>query len=114
MRILHVDDDPEDSLLLRLALEKAGITAEVTDVPSVAGALAALGDLPTAETYAAVVVDNGLPDGLGATLGLVLRATGVPFVVYTGDPGGVRGAPDVAVISKAKPEELMNWLRRIA
>ena len=81
-RILMVEDDPNQVLLLRLVLEDDGF--EVDDVGDLAGLRACLtGPVPDA-----VVLDRGLPDGDGVQLLRELRLTGgwadVPVVVLSG------------------------------
>lgn len=81
-RILMVEDDPNQVLLLRLVLEDDGF--EVDDVGDLAGLRACLdGPVPDA-----VVLDRGLPDGDGVQLLRELRLTegwsDVPVVVLSG------------------------------
>ena len=81
-RILMVEDDPNQVLLLRFVVEDDGL--DVDAVGDLAGLRACLdGPVPDA-----VVLDRGLPDGDGVELLRVLRLTDgwqdVPVVVLSG------------------------------
>lgn len=81
-RILMVEDDPNQVLLLQLVLEDDGFEFDV--VGDLAGLRVCLdGDVPDA-----VVLDRGLPDGDGVEMLRELRATegwqDVPVVVLSG------------------------------
>jgi CheY-like chemotaxis protein len=86
-KILLVEDDPEDVLLVRQALEPRGDepAAEIETAATVAAALARL-QQPGAEPYQAVLLDLSLPDSRGIGTFLMVRAArpDVPIVVLTG------------------------------
>ena len=83
LRILLVEDNPDDAELLRESLsEVASPHFELTHVPRLADALERLGG----ERFDAVLSDLGLPDsqGLATFARLQARAPDVPIVVLTG------------------------------
>ncbi len=77
--VLLVDDDAELVRSVREGLEPAGFQIES------AGTLAAAWQRLSARTYAAVILDLGLPDGTGLELADALRAAGsqVPILMLT-------------------------------
>ena len=80
-RILLVEDDHGDAVLVQACLAEVGVSAEtVVWVRSLADALVALNDGP-----ACVVLDLGLPDadGYGAVVKIVGAAPDIPVVVLT-------------------------------
>jgi len=104
IRLLLVDDDPEDALLSRRQLAEAGggDRIEVSEAGSLAAALAALGREP----FDAAFLDLQLPDSRGLSTLRAVRAAAptLPVVVLTGSDDerlGVeavrRGAQDYLV-----------------
>jgi signal transduction histidine kinase/CheY-like chemotaxis protein len=57
MRILHLDDDPMDAVFVQRAVHAQGVAATFTDATTAAEFTKAL----AAESFDAVIVDNGLP-----------------------------------------------------
>jgi signal transduction histidine kinase len=114
IRLLLVDDDPEDALLARRALEGAdgaGDGFAVAEAASLAGALAAL----AREPFDVVALDLTLADarGLGTLKAVRDAAPDTPVVVVTGHGDerlGVeavrRGAQDYLVKGAAPPAAL--------
>jgi DNA-binding response OmpR family regulator len=86
-KILLVEDDPEDVLLVRQALETrgGGPACEIETASTVAAALAVL-QRPDVEPYQAVLLDLSLPDSRGIGTFLMVRSArpDVPIVVLTG------------------------------
>ncbi|MEP7019100.1 MAG: SpoIIE family protein phosphatase [Pseudonocardiales bacterium] len=114
-RILLVEDDWGDAVLVQASLEQAGIAANsVTWTPTLAEACDALHDRPTC-----VLLDLGLPDasGLGALLTVVEASPDTPVIVLTGrhDPSGVDalaiGAQDYLVKDDITPDLLVRSIR---
>lgn len=82
VRVLLVEDDPGDAVLLRAALRSSRWDFDVVHVTRLEAALAALG----ADDHDAVLLDLGLPDSNGlVTLAAVQKAApGLPVLVLTG------------------------------
>jgi DNA-binding response OmpR family regulator len=78
-RILLVEDHARLAMLIREALDKAGIAADVFEE------LESAWSASRQMTYGAMIVDRGLPDGDGLTLVQRCRATGVhtPCLILT-------------------------------
>ena len=109
-RVLLVEDDEGDALLVRECLIETGVPEhDVIWRRNLADGLDALRNAP-----GCVLLDLGLPDadGLGALHRLVSEATGTPVIVLTGrnDRAGVEavaaGAQDYLVKDDITPELL--------
>lgn len=82
MRILHLEDNPDDALLVQIALAREGISAEITRIDSAANFRNAV----AAGEYDAVVVDNGVP-GFNAKAALefsLQQHADLPVIVCSG------------------------------
>ncbi|MDQ1644633.1 MAG: hypothetical protein QOJ50_817 [Cryptosporangiaceae bacterium] len=81
--ILLVEDDPGDALIVEELLTDSGITAQLRWVPSLAGALVVLAEIPPPHC---VLLDLHLPDSQGLSgLEVVLRqAPAAAVIVLTG------------------------------
>lgn len=114
-RVLLIEDDEGDALLVRECLREAGVPdAAVTWRRSLADGIVELRSPP-----GCVLLDLGLPDadGLGALHRLVSRGVGIPVIVLTGRHGraGVdavaAGAQDYLVKDDITPELLDRSIR---
>jgi serine phosphatase RsbU (regulator of sigma subunit) len=114
-RVLLIEDDEGDALLVRECLLEAGIHGEdITWQRTLADGIAELRRTP-----ACVLLDLGLPDadGLGALHRLVSETTGIPVIVLTGrnDRAGVAavsaGAQDYLIKDDITPELLDRSIR---
>ena len=88
LRILHVDDDPNQLMFTKLFLEECGpeVSVESVVIPSEAV------DVVEAEEYDCVVSDYQMSDMDGITLTHRLRErSDIPIIIYTG-----RGSEEVA------------------
>ena len=114
-RVLLIEDDEGDALLVRECLIEAGVPeVDVIWQRTLADGIAALAEAP-----GCVLLDLGLPDaeGLGALHGLVAEAIATPIIVLTGrnDRTGVEavaaGAQDYLVKDDITPELLDRSIR---
>jgi two-component system cell cycle sensor histidine kinase/response regulator CckA len=117
LRLLLVEDDPEDALPLQALLEQS---APQTFAVEAAGSLAAAFDVLAAGPVDAVILDLGLPDSSGlATLErLQARAPGVPVLVLTEprdeplvDEAIRRGAQDYLLKGKLDRDLMVRAIR---
>lgn len=104
--VLHVEDDPDVSHLLRTSLDTI---ADVTAVTSVAAAKRAV----DASSFDVIVLDLSLPDGHGLELLSILRTLTPPpkIIVFSVDEVGSELAQDVAAAltkSKTSMDELVE------
>ena len=99
IRILHVEDDPNDGDLIKATLEAGGLEVTVKRVTTASEFTAALAN----ETFDLVLSDHTLPDFDGTAALLIARAEApdIPFILVSGTLGeeaaveGVRaGATD--------------------
>lgn len=119
-RLLIVEDEPDQMLLRRLILERAGHA--VTAVSTPAQALEAVRSAPAAEAFEGVVMDLRLPaaeDGLRLIRGLRALAAGLPIVVLSGRLEEFSATPESGQVAAAlaKPvrtESLLRTLSRLA
>jgi PAS domain S-box-containing protein len=113
LHVLLVEDNPGDVLLIREALEDAGVDLQPT------GRLADALDMLASARFDAVLLDLGLPDSQGLdTLGAVLAATRKPVIVLTGladESVGIlavrHGAQDFLVKGRVDDVTLQRALR---
>ena len=117
VKILVVDDDKVDRMAVRRAFMAAGVQMEMSEVDSLATAIAALQQQP----YDCVFLDYRLPDGDGLSLVQQVRSLGitVPLVVLTrqGDEQIAvqvmkAGACDYLSKDKVSPDALYQILRQ--
>jgi len=88
IRVLHVDDEPEQSEFLKLFVEEFDPGLEVESVISPVEALRLLEE----ESFDCVVSDYQMPGMDGVELARRIRETSdIPFIIYTG-----RGSEEVA------------------
>lgn len=82
LRILHVEDDPLDRLLLQRWLQRAGLDVEMVNAATAAELSAALGG----PGFALVFADNRLPQLDAAGVAAIVRSADavVPIVVVSG------------------------------
>lgn len=83
-RVLLVEDDPDDVLLMRLALENTSSSWCFDVVP--VGTLSAAETMLETNRFDAIILDLGLPDGTGKELPerLLKLCPDTPVVVVTG------------------------------
>src|SRR5688572_14659183 len=94
LRILHLEDDPADAMLIERALEEEGITAqELVHVSSREAFVKALAGGP----FDLILSDYSLPGFDGLTALAMVRAASVetPFVLVTGTIGEDRAAETI-------------------
>ena len=115
MRLLVVEDNAKLSELIGTGLAQAGFESDrVTFLSAAQDALAA-------NTYAAVILDLGLPDGDGRTLVTSLRAKGdaIPVLMLTARDGlddkvmGLQNGADDYLVKPFAFEELVARLRAL-
>ena len=115
-RVLLIEDDEGDALLVRECLVEAGLPREdVVWARTLAGGLTGVAE----DAPACVLLDLGLPDaeGLGALHSLVDEARGTPIIVLTGrhDRTGIdavaAGAQDYLIKDDLSPELLHRSIR---
>ncbi len=87
LRILLVEDNPGDALLVQIALDRADTVPAFSCAISVADSIAEACYLLTRETPDVIVTDLGLPDGQGVEIvtALIAAAPGIPLIVLSGD-----------------------------
>jgi CheY-like chemotaxis protein len=116
LRILHLEDDPADALLIRRAIQASTLAAEITLVSSGADFLAALAQ----SSWDVVLTDHSLPTFTSVDALAAVRAQqpGTPLIVLSGagDEGQVQrsfrdGAADY--ILKDHLPQLVIALHRI-
>jgi PAS domain S-box-containing protein len=90
LRILHLEDNPQDAELIQTTLESEGIACEVTRVDTESDFTAAIGDRP----FDLILTDYTLPsfDGLSALKIALEKNPELPFIFVSGTLG-----EDVAV-----------------
>lgn len=115
LRILHLDDDPMDAVFVQRAVHAQGVEATFTDATTAAEFTRAL----AADSFDAVIVDNGLP-GYSAKEAIGQAKAAAPHVPVIVCSGGGRDA-DVAAnfaagandyVLKDYPSMLVAVLRR--
>lgn len=107
--ILVVDDDAAVRGLLCRVLARGGYRViEAGDMGTALGMLGAF-------TPDMAVVDAGLPDGHGASVGRRLKEAGkgFPVLMISGEPFQEASAPDVVDSFMAKPLELGEFASRV-
>jgi len=117
VRVLHIEDEPTEALLLREMLdEDASLRFVVKAVARLRDGLAAL----QRESFDVVLLDLSLPDAtdLGGVQQMALAATGIPVIVFTGlanDSSAIQsmqcGAQDYLVKSQTDAELLVRAIR---
>jgi signal transduction histidine kinase/CheY-like chemotaxis protein len=103
IRILHLDDSPDDAELVRFALSRSGLDCRIKAVNDRESFLAAL----ESREFDLVLSDSGIPgyDGTAAMGAVLELCPNVPFIVVSGhiDPKTVP-QPDRAAARIAKTE----------
>lgn len=109
LRILLVEDSPDDAELLRFALDDAGIDHELRRVWSRAALLEVLGDFAPS----VAVSDLHLPGFCGAEALRLVQAQrpGLPMVLLSGAPAEAPGDLPARVLDKAALHGLPALLR---
>jgi signal transduction histidine kinase len=116
LRVLLVEDDAADQVLVRNLLSSAGMPIEVTSAASMAEATHAAGN----GMFDLVLLDVSLPDGQGLAMVMeaVVALAGLPVVVLTGltdeeaGEGAVQaGAQDYLVKGRLTRETLGTCIR---
>ncbi|MCW3989191.1 MAG: GAF domain-containing protein [Candidatus Bathyarchaeota archaeon] len=88
IRVLHVDDEPEQCVFVKLFIKEFDPSLEVESAPSPIDALRLLEE----RSFDCVVSDYQMPGMDGVELARRIRETsGIPFILYTG-----RGSEEVA------------------
>lgn len=82
LRILHLDDNPDDMELVRIALARAGVDCNIDPVSDRDAYVSAL----ERESYDVILSDSGIPGFDGGAAMLLARDTcpAVPFIVVSG------------------------------
>jgi two-component system, sensor histidine kinase and response regulator len=115
LKLLIVDDDKVDRMLVRRAIKAANVQADITEACDCAAAITAL----KAETFDCACLDYRLPDGNGLDLVQRIRAEAIacPLIMLTGqgdEQVAVQlmkaGATDYLVKSQISPERLAQTL----
>ena len=85
IRVLHLEDSPQDATLLRRQLERAGFSLEVTLVANQEGFLRAL----HSERFDIILTDYNLPNWSGVAALELLRQEGkdIPCILVSGTSG---------------------------
>jgi len=113
LRILHLEDSPDDAELVRLALARSGLNC---DIEVVATGEAYLGALRRPE-YDVILSDSGVPgyDGRAAVTAAHDRCPGVPFIMVSGhspdEPPVLPADQSAAFIAKSELERLAPAIR---
>jgi two-component system, sensor histidine kinase and response regulator len=116
IKILLVDDDEIDRMMVRRALKSASFTVQIAEAQNCAETLAAFKQ----DTYDCALLDYRLPDGDGLELVIQIRALNVqiPLIVLTGqgdDQIAVEllkaGASDYLSKSRVSPGRLAQVLQ---
>ncbi len=116
IKILLVDDDEIDRMMVRRALKSASFTTQIAEAENCAGAIAEI----QRETYDCALLDYRLPDGDGLELVIQIRALNIniPLIVLTGqgdDQIAVEllkaGASDYLSKSRVSPGRLAQVLQ---
>lgn len=82
VRVLHLEDDADDALLIRKAMLRSGVPIEVVHAASASAYTSAIGD----RSFDLILSDNGLP-GFNGQAALELARTkqpGTPFIFVSG------------------------------
>ncbi|HKU16054.1 MAG TPA: ATP-binding protein [Steroidobacteraceae bacterium] len=115
MRILHLDDDPMDAVFVQRAVHAQGVAATFTDATTAAEFTRAL----AAESFDAVIVDNGLPgySSKEAIRQAKAASAEVPVIVCSGGGRDADVAANFAAgandyVLKDYPSMLVAALRR--
>lgn len=115
LRVLYLEDNPSDVLLLRHTLESAGMDADINWVSNSATYEEALG---RGESDI-IITDSGVPgfEGYSAIRLARAAAPGVPLICFSGndDPKHARGSIDAGVsefVSKSDMATVADAIRR--
>lgn len=87
LRILLVEDNRGDALLVQMALDRTDAAPAFSCAISVVDSIAEACYLLARETHDVIVTDLGLPDGQGMEIvtALIAAAPGIPLIVLSGD-----------------------------
>ncbi|KJH72545.1 PAS domain S-box protein [Aliterella atlantica] len=117
VKILVVDDDEVDRMLVKRSLKAAGVKTQLEEATNCTEALA----IVQQQSFDCIFLDYLLPDGDGLSLVQQIRSLGIatPLVVLTGQ-GDERiavevmkaGAADYIAKSRLSPESLYQTLRQ--
>lgn len=117
VKILVVDDDEVDRMVVKRSLKTAGVKMQLSEVTNCIDAIA----IVQQQSFDCIFLDYLLPDGDGLSLVQQIRSLGIatPLVVLTGQ-GDERiavevmkaGAADYIAKSRLSPESLYQTLRQ--
>ncbi len=112
-KILHVEDNPDDVMLIGLAFRKAGVAAKLEVAPDGDQAIAALQNRPTGTQPNCVLLDIKLPSKSGLEVLAWIRQQPdlkrLPVIMLTSSllPGDINRAYDLGANSYLiKPPDL--------
>lgn len=114
IEILHLEDNPDDALLLERALKKAGLKAQFVVAPSPLEYITAL----QSRRFSLILSDNGVLglDAAAAVQQARKAFPAIPFICVTGsrDPeaaAGVLAAGADTIVCKDDTENIISALR---
>jgi hypothetical protein len=109
LRILHLEDDPVDGELVRIALSRAQMAFEIKAVSTRSAFLSAL----IGENFDVILSDSGVPGFPGESALEIVREEGVsvPFIYVSGyTPEGQENGP--LRVSKLNLDQLPGVIER--
>lgn len=117
IRILHIDDNPDDLELSKLLLEHLSADISVSSAANASEAVASIAQ----QEYDCIICDYNLPDVDGLSLLQNLRQSGdtTPFIILTGEGNeevaatALRSGADDYFVKKAGTAHYRNMLSRI-
>ena len=112
LRILHLEDNPDDADLVRLQLASSGLNCDILPVNSQESFLEALQQ----PEFDVILSDSGVPgyDGRSALAAAHDTCPGVPFIVVSGSPPRQSTGSEpraAAAVAKSELEQLAPTIR---